>query len=522
MTTIFLTLCALRDRLRLLGETKIATIQNLIATERVSTKGEETREPRLDLQYEDAGTLIQQLVDDATLTQRAATRSIQNMLGAYRTAVAFYTQEFGEDAKELRAFFGYLINRVKLIRVRTDSLARALKIFETINDRGVGLDAMDLLKNVLFIRSKPEAFEKLKQNWKQLVDQLHGAGEKPLRFLRYFVLSSYGEEKLREDELYDWFVKNEARVGYGRNPIAFVSELNAAVAAYLRFLKGTGPDGNRNPAMESLALLAGKSTRQHLILLLAGRELPAPLFTALCQDAERILFVYLIARQNNREFEVFFPNWALEVRKLTTAAEYETFAARTFLKRRAELAERFKREFVAIDGNSIKRYQLRYIVAKLTQAVDLVGFGADSEGHRWLSRYCDGAASHIEHIAPQTPGFESRAEFGDRADDPTLIWSIGNLALAESAINHSLGNKPFSAAVGAYPTLQPLKSAVYPQSQFLLTRAISGEIKIGKNSAIDRAVASFTPFTEWNVGAVHARASMLSDLAMRVWGVQAK
>src|SRR5579863_873319 len=32
MTTIFLTLCALRDRLRLLGETKIATIQNLIAT----------------------------------------------------------------------------------------------------------------------------------------------------------------------------------------------------------------------------------------------------------------------------------------------------------------------------------------------------------------------------------------------------------------------------------------------------------------------------------------------------------
>jgi hypothetical protein len=484
MTTIFLTLCALRDRLRLLGETKIATIQNLIATERVSTKGEETREPRLDLQYEDAGTLIQQLVDDATLTQRAATRSIQNMLGAYRTAVAFYTQEFGEDAKELRAFFGYLINRVKLIRVRTDSLARALKIFETINDRGVGLDAMDLLKNVLFIRSKPEAFEKLKQNWKQLVDQLHGAGEKPLRFLRYFVLSSYGEEKLREDELYDWFVKNEARVGYGRNPIAFVSELNAAVAAYLRFLKGTGPDGNRNPAMESLALLAGKSTRQHLILLLAGRELPAPLFTALCQDAERILFVYLIARQNNREFEVFFPNWALEVRKLTTAAEYETFAARTFLKRRAELAERFKREFVAIDGNSIKRYQLRYIVAKLTQAVDLVGFGADS--------------------------------------DPTLIWSIGNLALAESAINHSLGNKPFSAAVGAYPTLQPLKSAVYPQSQFLLTRAISGEIKIGKNSAIDRAVASFTPFTEWNVGAVHARASMLSDLAMRVWGVQAK
>jgi hypothetical protein len=54
------------------------------------------------------------------------------------------------------------------------------------------------------------------------------------------------------------------------------------------------------------------------------------------------------------------------------------------------------------------------------------------------------------------------------------------------------------------------------------SRAISGEIKIGKNSANDRAVAAFTLFTEWNVGAVHGRASMLSDLAMRVWDVQAK
>ena len=90
------------------------------------------------------------------------------------------------------------------------------------------------------------------------------------------------------------------------------------------------------------------------------------------------------------------------------------------------------------------------------------GLWASSKGHLWLSRYCDGGAVQIEHILPQTPTDLVKAEFGAGADDPTRVWSVGNLALAESAINQSLGNRPFSH-----------KRTIYPQSQFLLTRAIS-------------------------------------------------
>jgi hypothetical protein len=520
VTTIFLALCALRDRLRKLGESSVSTIQNLIATERVDARGEETREPRIELQYEDAGNIIQEFVDEGPSLGKESTRSILNMRNAYRSAQSFYAREFGEDAKALRGFFGYFVNRVKLIRVRTDSLARALKIFETINDRGVGLDAMDLLKNLLFIRCKPQEFNKLKNNWKHLSDQLHKSGERPLRFLRYFVLSSFGAEKLREDELYDWFVRNESRVGYGRSPVQFVEQLIAAASAYTRCLAGIGPDGNPNCDVSALSLLAGKSTRQHLILLLAGRDLPAPVFSALCKDAERMLFVYLITRQNNREFEVLFPSWAQELRGLETVEAYEQFSARHFAKRRAELADRFKREFVALDGATMKKFQLRYVVAKLTQAVDLAGYGEMSEGHKWLSRYCDGTASHIEHIAPQNPRSEATVEFGDGADDPKLIWSIGNLVLAEAAINHSLGNKPYNTRAPKYPHLHPLKASVYPQSQYLLTRSIAKKIEIGKDSRIDRAVAGLQAFDEWNADSIRKRAVVLTELAVRVWGVQ--
>lgn len=57
-------------------------------------------------------------------------------------------------------------------------------MFETINDRGVGLNAMDLLKNLLFMKTSSEDYPRLKDRWKKLIDVLDDCGEKPLRFLR--------------------------------------------------------------------------------------------------------------------------------------------------------------------------------------------------------------------------------------------------------------------------------------------------------------------------------------------------
>lgn len=80
-------------------------------------------------------------------------RSIANIRNAYQVALGFLKREFAEDQVKLRAYYGYLTNKVKMIRIQTEDVGKALKIFETINDRGVGLDAMDLLKNLLFMKA---------------------------------------------------------------------------------------------------------------------------------------------------------------------------------------------------------------------------------------------------------------------------------------------------------------------------------------------------------------------------------
>ena len=64
---------------------------------------------------------------------------------------------------ELRQYWGYLANSVVFIQISAD-ISSALKIFETINERGIGLNPMDLLKNFgLPRKSGREEFTRLKE-----------------------------------------------------------------------------------------------------------------------------------------------------------------------------------------------------------------------------------------------------------------------------------------------------------------------------------------------------------------------
>ena len=303
MTTLFVTLCAIRDRLEALKDTVETPVNGQLSSQSMDDYGNASHRYRLDLQYEDAQGVLAKLVGREEAGAKFTTNSAENIVCAHATATQFLTREFGDDAGRVRAFYAYLINRVKLIRIRTDAVAKALKIFETVNDRGLSLDSMDLLKNLLFVRTKQEQFGKLKVVWDELQSELRKSGEKPLRFLRYFIFSRFEVEQLREDGIYDWLKRNEEKVGFGKDPIAFARELVAAAKAYTRFLGGRGEDGEERPALQSMRILGGSAARQHLILLLAAREHPPELFDRLAREIENLFFTFVVTREPTRDFE---------------------------------------------------------------------------------------------------------------------------------------------------------------------------------------------------------------------------
>ena len=459
MTTLFVMLCAIRDRMKELGQTPPGALGPQIAATAADAAGNDHFRYRLDLQYEDSGDALVRIATEKVGDAEGTTRSITNILNAYQVVLAFLRREFAEDQAKLRAYYGYLTNKVKLIRIQTEDVAKALKIFETINDRGVGLDAMDLLKNLLFMKASRAQFDKLKSIWKEMQDSIYGMGEKPLRFLRYFIFSRYDVDLLREDQIYSWFAKNEKLCKYGSAPIEFAKELLAAAEAYQRFLDGSDHRGKKNRYLENLQLLGGKAARQHLIMLLAGRHLPEPLFDRLAREVENLFFVYVITREATRDFERSFARWSTDLRKVTTEVEFQAFIEKSFGPAKAELGDRFDDAIRRLYVGSVQQYRLRYILAKLTQHVDLQGFG-ETEGTKWLGRYISNGFE-IEHVFPQNPSEEAVKEFGT-ATDSNIANRLGNLALVEKSINASLGNRAYSN-----------KRAVYLQSQLLLTRAIA-------------------------------------------------
>ena len=290
MTTLYVMLCAIRDRLKALADNGLSVLNSQIADASVDTSGEETHRYRLDLQYEDSGNALISIAKGEPISG-TMTRSMQNISNAYHVITRFLVSEFDDDAVSVRRFYGYLTNKVKLIRIETEDVAKALKIFETINDRGVGLNPMDLLKNLLFMKATPEQFNDLKGTWKILQDTIFQMGEKPLRFLRYFIFSRYDVDVLREDEIYEWFSRNEAIAGYGPDPIGFAGELISAANAYQRFRLGKDERDAANRYLDSMRQLGGQAARQHLILLLAGRHLSPELFDQLVQGSGELVLL---------------------------------------------------------------------------------------------------------------------------------------------------------------------------------------------------------------------------------------
>jgi hypothetical protein len=332
LTTFFLILCALRSRLG--PGPQFQALTGLITTSYIDRNGDTKTTLKLDPRYDNAGDAIRAIVDinSNASTVRAAIRhsgvtafgSVENLLNAYDAIHLYFSQNFKEDA-ELKRFFGYLATNVVFIQISTD-VSSALKIFETINERGVGLNPMDLLKNLLFTHVSHREFSALKDEWTKVTAPLEKAKEKPLRFLRYYVMANYvvknsrGDGVVREDEIYDWFINkdNAALCGYAIDPFGFVRKVARNVESFISFTDGMGNDGKASPAMRRLAELTGGAFSLHFVLLLAAAPLPKPLFDYFVQQLESFLFYYIFTKTPTRELERSFSRWADQLRSISS------------------------------------------------------------------------------------------------------------------------------------------------------------------------------------------------------------
>lgn len=506
LTTFFVLLCAIK-RIYINHGEPTSVIDNLIYSPTMNNDGDVINLYHLQLQYEDAGNCLE-LIEKGEGRPNYLTQSGERLFDAFKTIQDFLNERFS-DIASLKKFVVFLLNKTSFIRIETYDIADALKIFETINQRGKGLDPMDLLKNMIFRQVDRSKFKELNMNWKSITRSLEKIDEKPLRFLRYFIMANYdtsGEKDgiLREDQIYTWLTNNNEQCHYEEAPFQFVQKMAQNVDLYV---KCRVPDGTQegNVHLKNIALLAGKSYKLHLMLMLAASNMNADALAKFKAVLESVVYYTVINKIATNVTERTFALWCKDVRNIVTPEDLDGFVNRTIIPTVNDWKMNNKSNFLRLGLNSMQQYRIKFILGKITAYVDALRLGKTTVED--LTVYTQ-TAVEIEHIMPQTCTDKIQYDL-DEEEFAVYIHRLGNLTLLENSINKSIHNDNYAN-----------KSIAYKQSKFYITSSLSALVNQGQDTAINRANLLLSAWPDWNKQAIEERQEMLYRLSEMIWEIR--
>lgn len=521
LTTIILSLCAFRDLLKPLaldGKQKkyLQTIEELLSDFDINT--DETK-LRLELQYEESKGYLSCLIENKNFTD-SKSASIIKMEQAYGRIKDHLNTYLNIDTNSLVSYARYFLTKIELVVIKSENLSSALKIFETINQRGSGLNAMDLVKNLLFSKANESDFQKIKDTWKEITDNLQKCKEDnmPLRFLRYFLMARYHNGIIREDDIYKWIISVDGKKAteYELKPLDFAKELKKISKRYADLVVATEllKDGSTNPAVTNIGFVNKYKSRQHLILILAlDANCTNTEIEYLAHQTEAFFFYSNSLGIQAKNNEGLFANWALKLRGLKTITEISDVLDNTMLPYLKDKVAQFKSEFLNIRHDAYNPlYRLRYILGKIENAV-LRKAGLPIKGLEFIDDF------QVEHILPQTPLNDViPSTFKDKDEYKSFVYKLGNVTLLESTINQAVNN--FNDLQGNW---FELKQNEYLNSSIISTNLLNNNFAIGNNTGINRFKADYDYcFQNWDKDSILKRQEIILDLVFDTWRINDK
>ena len=202
LTTISILLCAIREYHEQRGNEEIAeSINNRYLWEEDE---DFTEKQKVELNSLDANQYRRLLLGNSPREEESKIRG----------AIEFFADKIStlpeEKVEEIRK---KLLNAVTLVTIDCPSQESAFRLFETLNDRGLELSEVDLMKNHLYQKIATESGineEAVKQDWEGIVEDIRYEMDKPFRFfIHYFLFAPEPtiNNNISQTTLYDTFVE---------------------------------------------------------------------------------------------------------------------------------------------------------------------------------------------------------------------------------------------------------------------------------------------------------------------------
>lgn len=402
--------------------------------------------------------------------------SIRNIVGRYRDIQQLFPEEIDDAA--LPFFADWLIENVHLVEITSYSDEDAYTIFETMNDRGLSLSPLDMLKGYILTNiTDPDQRLSATNTWKTCVAALKDFEKEPdadADTFKAWLRSQYAQT-IRErkrgaqpgdfdrlgPEFHRWVRDNAEKIGLKKSSdfTQFVArDLQFYTQQYLRLLKASW---TLTPGLETVYYNAWyEFTLQYPLLL-------APLMpTDNQQTIDRKLQIVssfvdiLITRRmwNFRSIAHSTMQYAIFVvmREIRGKSVPELVK---ILKKKLDQDETSFATTERFGLHQMNRYAVHQILARITDYVERMS-GMKSRFAEFVAygknRY------EIEHIWADHPERHTD-EFPDKRDFADYRNQIGALLLLPKTFNASYGDLPYDEKLDYYYKENLLAQSLHPK-----------------------------------------------------------
>ncbi|HEY3566879.1 MAG TPA: DUF262 domain-containing protein [Thermoanaerobaculia bacterium] len=452
------------------------------------------------------------------LTDSEVPESITNILGRYSDIEELFPEEL---RGAVPYFADWLVENVHLVEITAYSDGDAYTIFETMNDRGLSLTPVDMLKGYLLANiTDADLRTRASRVWKDRVSALAALGkDEDADGIKAWLRSQHAEsirERKRDakpqdfdligTEFHRWIRDHEDRLGLTSSTefARFIERDFAFYAYWYKRLRQAAE--NPTPGLERVHYNAQHNFTHQYAVLLAPLRVSDNEATALRKI--RIVAAYLdilIHRRiwNLRAIDYSTMQYAMflvmrDIRGASTdelalvlhdrlAAEGETFANNAHF------------HLHGMNGRQIHR-----LLARMTDYVE-TSSGAPSRYSEYAQRGRKGY--EIEHIWADHPERHSD-EFAHAGEFSAYRDRVGGLLLLPKSFNASYGDMPYTEKREHYV------------SQNLLARSLherAYEHNPGFRRFIEESGLPFQPHPEFKKADLDARQTLYQELAERIW-----
>lgn len=485
LTSLAILIAVLRDIVE--NEARASSLGGLIYEESDPIRGKSER-VRLKIRERDREffgeyVLARGATKDAPDPETGETEPEQNILQAIETFREELTEWQDEEDGDFRDFATYLTLRVVMVRISTNSLSSAFRLFNVTNARGMPLNNADLLKseNLSHI-DDDEMREEYQQTWEDMEEEVGNEGlERFIGFMRHIIVKEKSQKSV-----YDEFKDRVFPKDKGFRGTKFVDYLETVFDIHRHRIY--------NAELDSVS--HSEKVRYHNLVSLMRDFYPSDewivaliQFDSKFKDESALLsFVELLERRLTVDWLTGSSNTERYSRVYDLLEEIEHASTPEDILSLSVLTEDIDDENDAFE-NALDRsnfyrkgnYQWpKYILMRIN--------GERFENTNVKIEY--GSNVSIEHILPQTPNndyWESRFEDERWRDD----WTdrMGNLVPLDGRKNYKVSNKPFNAKYDEY---------FKKKSDFPL-------------------VTDLKQYDEWTPGHLEERHERLKEEAKEIW-----